>query len=406
MKRQLNMGMALIILLCCLSPPAMAAESVYEDMFFDVLAYGYPNDGSSVNIYGTDSAECYFRLPFVKAVRYVDIIVQVPGVTSGLTAQVGGPAIKRDLTCEVINNTTWRIYGNTSYSSSVFYLYFQASGLTSVIFKSVRVSFDPLDSVMVEGYCEVSSTSFSGTIHYVPTDDINHRQFLAGEVADGNVLTCFLYTEEWTKFDYIDFQLMFICSNINSISCVMGSEIVPCEVSYLEPTIWSETENYITIRIDTRYLDRTVDDYPMVIIEGLLTPSAYNMVSVVNICGYAVSSSGNLLTILFRDLSTKLAGWFGALQTALSGDTTSGDSFKEDVAPEIDSLDKGVAELDKLEKPDLDSALGNVDMSQTQEGLGLVNIILTSTVSSEYFGFIFLLVATLGIISYLLYGRG
>ena len=404
MKRIVSLALISVILVISLAHQAAATESVYEDMFFDVLAYGYPNDGSSVNIYGTDSAECYFRLPFVKAVRYVDIIVQVPGVTSGLTAQVGGPAIKRDLTCEVINNTTWRIYGNTSYSSSVFYLYFQASGLTSVIFKSVRVSFDPLDSVMVEGYCEVSSTSFSGTIHYVPTDDINHRQFLAGEVADGNVLTCFLYTEEWTKFDYIDFQLMFICSNINSISCVMGSEIVPCEVSYLEPTIWSETENYVTIRIDTRYLDRTVDDYPMVIIEGLLTPSAYNMVSVTNICGYAVPSSGNLLTILFRDLSTKLSGWFSSLQSAFSGDTSSGDAFKEDSSGLISGLDNISASMDSVDRPSMDTVNADFTGDITDASVLMANL-FSEVTGVSWLSTILLASCTIGLISYILYGK-
>ena len=407
MKRILSLALICVLLVLSLAVPSYATEAVKEDMFFDVLAYGYPNGSSSVNIYPTNGQfSCYFEMPFSKLIRYIDILIQVQPVGSDFVAQFGNASNKTDLTVELVGSgSLYRVYGNVSYSSNRFYLFFSGTGQQAITFKSVRVSFDKLDPVYITGKCGISAYEYSSTINYNHSDTINYRRFTATDVDNANWFALFIFSDEWTKFDYLDISISLSVSSINTISCTMGSEIVPMEVSTVQSSgTWIISDYYITMRIDCRNLNRASGDDPQIIIEGMLCPNESNLVSVSNMSGLNASSSGNFLSILFRDLTNNLRGWFSSLQAALSGDESSGDAFKDDSSGLITDLDGITSEMDSVERPSMDSVNADftADISDTSVLLGSI---FSEVTSISWLSRLILASVTMGLIAYILYGK-
>lgn len=404
MKRIVSLALICTILVLSLALPAAATSVETPDPFFDVLDYGFPNGGSSLNIYGSGSAECFFKLPYARVIKYVDMIVEVPGVTSGLTAQIGGPSSKSNLTCVNISGNYFRIYGTCYYSSTTFYVYFQATGLSVVIFNSVKVSFDRMTHYDIDAYCKITSNELNDTIHYVHTDTINSRTWKAGTEYLLLAYRLDVYTDHWKKFDYLEFSFAIKAQSVSSVSASLGSTVIPCEVSFVANDITTYESIIINVRLDLTNINRTSSEVPTIVINGQLTPNAYNLVNFVSAAGFVGSSNGDLISFLFRDLSIKLSGWFSSLESALSGDTSSGDQFKEDSSGLISGLDDISASMDAVDRP----SMGNINADFTGDisdaGVLMGNLFSVFTAES-WLSRIFLASVTMGLLAYILYGK-
>lgn len=407
MKRILSLALICVILAVSLAPKVAASEVEVSDALFDVLSYSFPNGGSGLTVYADTNglASARFTIPTSGVMQYVDCIFFCSqSLTSDLTVQFGGGSAWHTLTVVNIANNMYRAYGQFSHSSSYFYINIQADGLRWVTFRTCNISYNKLEHYNIEAYCDVNSSDFSGTIHYVPTDVINYRFFEAGTDYLNLDLACFLYTDVWKKYDYLEFMISLGCQSVNSVSASMGQTVLPCEVSYIDNDMTTVNNYYITIRIDVSELNKVTDDYPQIIISASLTPDAINSVSVLNASGFLKSANGNFLFYLFRDLTNNLRSWFTTLYKSLNGDTSSGDAFKEDSAELITGLDDISASMDSVQRPSMDSI--NTDFTgDISDASVLMAGLFTEVTEIPWFSTIILASCTLGLISYILYGK-
>lgn len=407
MKRIIPLALICVILVVSLAPTASASEVEVPDALFDVLSYSFPNGGTGLTVYADDTGtvSAKFTIPTSGVMQYVDCIVFISQpITGNLTAQFGGGSAWNNLTVVNIANNMYRVYGQFSHGSSYFYLKFQAEGLRWLTFRTCNISYNKLEHYDIEAYCEVSTSDFSDTIHYVPTDTVNHRFFMAGTDYLNLGYHLFVYTDVWKKYDFIDYTLSIGAQSLLSISCTMGNTIIPCEISYLSNDLTTSDEFIVTMRIDVRELNKTTNDYPQIIITGELTPDSINSVSVLNVSGFLASANGNFLSYLFRDLRNDLKSWFSALNKSLNGDTSSGDAFKEDSSGLISGLGDISASMDAVQRPSMDSI--NADFTGDISDASVLMAGLFSEVTGiPWLATIILASCTLGLISYILYGK-
>lgn len=407
MKRIIPLALICVILAVSLAPAAFASEIDIPDNLFDVLSYSYPNGSTGFTVYAQseNTITADFTLPEYGVVQYVDCIfaISLPA-PSDLAVQFGGGTNWYNLTVVHITSNLYRVFGEVGHGSRYFTMKFSGTGLRYMTFQTLNVAYSKLQHYDIEAYCIVSSSDFDDTIHYVPTDEINHRMFLAGSDYLNLGYHLFIYTDDWKKYDFIDYTLSIGAQSILSISCTMGNTVVPCDISYLSNDVTTSDEYVVTIRIDVRELNKAKDDYPQIIITGELTPGAINTVSVLNVSACLASANRNFLVYLFRDLTNNLRTWFNTLNKSLNGDTSSGDAFKEDSSGLISGLGDISASMDAVQRPSMDSI--NADFTGDISDASVLMAGLFSEVTGiPWLATIILASCTLGLISYILYGK-
>lgn len=403
MKRILSLALTCLILAVSLAPAASAAEVDGESMFFEVLDWCLPNGGSQYIIYGTNTASCYFGTPAVRNIQYIDILCEVGGGSNPL-CQMGGDAKKYDLNVEHISGYLYRFYGEVPYYSNVFNLYFTCSGMAWVRFHSVRISYSDLEFYETDAYCEISSVDYDDTIHYVPTDIINAREIQAGS----NYLTLgyalFLYSYNWKKFDYMEFKIQLGCQSVTSVSASIGGNSIPCETSFVSNDLSTANNYFLSVRLDFTQLSRDTIDVPLITITGDYTPDTVNFVSVLNVYGCLRSTNGNLLSYLFRDLTNNLRSWFTMINNSLKGNSAPGNAFKNESAGLIDDLNGISDSMNSVNRPSLDTIDVNFAGDITDATV-LMSGLFTEVTGVPWLSTIILASCTLGLISYILYGK-
>lgn len=400
------MGLALVILLCSFAVPVSAAEVEKDDVFFNVLDYAYPNEGNVFNIYGEGSASCYFKLPTNRVVKYVDMIVTLNSGTSGLTAQIGGPSKKIDLYVEWISGYTYRVYGNVGYGSNYIYTYFTATDLTYVVFEKFECAYQQLTQYDTDGYCGILApgSNYAQTIHYVPTDETNSRSFPAMGGVDNNEITLTIWTDNWKKYDYLDVRLIFHTSAITSIDAYLGNQVLDLQVSEITSLNWDTNQFFISLRLDLTQISRVTDNSPTIVISGLTPYDGTVLVNMQTMSGFLISDSGNPLFSYLRDLKSSLGQWFKSLENALKGDSGSGDAFKEDSSGLIGELGDISASMDAVDRPSMDNIDTNFTADITDASV-LMTSIFTELTSVSWLARFILASCTIGLISYILYGK-
>lgn len=311
-----------IISLCCIALILVTslAVSVNADgfsNFLEALDYGFPNNGTTglVGVYSS-TQDVRFTIPY-NIVYYVDIVAVITGqFPTSISFLPGGQlSSATDLNFEHIGNNLFRIYGNCNPNlfADFFTLRFDTTE-SYVNFMSVRFLVSPFGNykVGVEGVGSYPGGSFN-----ISKDWGDQRPTTTTIVNDGtdfNNRDFYLYLQpkEWKKYDFIEYQLSLMVSDITSISCVMGNINIPIDVSYTQFSN-SDSSYYLTLSFDVSNLDRTSDDYPMVIIEGHVVFDGVSSVSLTNSKGYINLNSGSDLTLFLSNLKYFFSSQFNSL---------------------------------------------------------------------------------------------
>lgn len=380
----------------------MAAEVWEDDIFFDVLSYSFPNDSNSmVCMASGNKVTANFNLPEGRYIRYVDFIFQVakndtaPTVTLGVTAT----SSQKSLTMVSLGNQRYRVYGTYNQYSPYLCITITASSLQAVTFDSFRISYQSLTPYDETGTCTIMAGNYNATINYVPTDLINYRDFIGSSDYANNGLMCIAQCANWRKYDFIDFLFSFDVGAINSVRVNIGDSIVPAEVSHFSSDGIMDHYSF-SVRVDLRNVNRLTTEALCITIDGKVNPGEGNLVSVDGIRGYIDAGDVNLLYVFLRNIVTELA----SIKTALVGDTTSGDQFKDETDVLIEDLGGISDAMNSVDRPSMDSI--NTDFSGEINGASvLMSTVFTEVMDVPWLSRFILASLTLGLLAFILYGK-
>lgn len=414
MKRVFALASVCMILLCTFAVPVSATEEDYG--VIEVLDFCMPNDGVTARVYsGTMPAS--FTLDTARSIRYIDIVFAVPDgetptTVSASIAKTG--SVFADLTIINIRDNIWRAYGTCDIFTQGFFIAV-GSGISWVEFMSVRVSYSALTGTDETGTCVISALGYSATINYIPTDLINYRSFVGDSDYENNDLMLLIQCPNWRKYDYLDIYFSLDIASLNTVSVTLGDTYIPFSSSITDSGTGVINHYDVVLRLDIREVDRTTNEELVIVVRGNVVSGGSNFVSMDGIRGFYLSASldsdapwyRKLLAVLNSGNANTRNIWsrLGDILEALQGNTQPAEDFNADVYEQVIDLDEGKAELDKLEKPDLNTDLGELDVSPGEYGFLVVSEVVRGAISSEYMGFGIFCCLCLGIISYLLYGR-
>lgn len=401
-------------ILSCLAFSVSAAEMNDND-FVNVLDYTtFDTDGNNVISISSGDNTFNVPLPFSGYTRYVDLLILTNLSNFSVSAAVNDTSLST-LTVESISTNYFRVYGNIPFrrgDSMKFVFNSSSSGTIEVLqFRYASARSNTFD---IEAYCTINTGDYSSTIHYVPTDDINHRQWTNDTELINAFYQLYLWVEDWRKYDYIDIQLFLDVASIQSISGMFGNDNIDLDISYVSGEQWDSNYYYVTIGIDCTQFVRTTDDDPQVLIFGNVKFNEANSVNFVNCSGKVFRSEPDSITFWFSSLNAtidsnfaNLRSWIQAQTTAIvnaiNGDQTSGDQFKEDVEQRDEELENMAAIMESVPKPDVDDL--DFDIAVDYSTLTPLTFTINSVLNNNYIGQIFLMAFILALAAYILYGK-
>ncbi|MBE6979224.1 MAG: hypothetical protein E7431_02480 [Ruminococcaceae bacterium] len=412
MRRYISLACVALIVVMCMVAPVNAA-SIDNDIFIDVLDYN--TDKINIRTLSGDTNSVSFTLPSWIPVRYIDTTVTITGVLPSRISCVVGSSTST-LTCEHIIGGLYRVYGFCQGSSNSLTISFEISGTCWVTFHRFEMSPSVTTTYDIEAYCEIVSAEYNSTIHYVPTDEINHRIFDSTDVYTDTFFYCYIWSDDWKLYDYIDFQLMFSCLEITSVTAVMGSINVPLSVSYIDGTSIDGNSFYYSMRMDVTGLDRTSNDYPMIVLMGRLNTGILNSVQFANCSGHVAINNFNPLFYYFSNLITSVSAGFSnvnawissqtnAIVSAIRGDSAPGNNFQDDVSQKDSELKDMVAIMDSVSKPDINNISVEVNDYVDPNILASSMSGISTVAASPIFSDVLLMAIILATAGYVLYGK-
>lgn len=414
MKRITSLFCVALICVFSLAAPARADDNFYG--FLDVLDYSYIksiSNGSFEDFYltfsGSSSTIC-FNNPFTGDYNYVDMVLSW-AYTSKLTSVTFGDGVQQyGLTVTHIKDTLYRVYGQvTTQRISDIYLTFNCSGSgpSYCTIYSFRMANNTGLVTDIEAYCEiVADNGYNSTIHYVPTDEINHR-YISTETSEqfSNGYSLYIHTNDWRKYDYIDFTFFLGVYSITSISANFGSTIIPVEVNEISNTNLGENVFIVTIRMDLTGIDRSISATPFLNIHGLLDYDMENIISFQACSGHILSGSRSPLLYFFGQLESWILNLGDRIVAAVGGNSSSANEFQSQLNQELDRLDQAQAVMDSVTKPAIDSIDVSVDQYVSQADIQVLATPLSIFFKGEIFSKIIIMSILLATVSYTLFGK-
>lgn len=410
--RLFSLALACVILGGSLVIPASAAES---DYWLNVLDYATANDSGSNRLANFQkTATAIYALPFAFNAAKLDMLVYSLTPLTSVTT-FGDTALT---VTQVIPNY-YRIWGNLlNWSIQNLAITFNTTGFGDVSILSLKIS--SLSDLALDERCQclIAATGYSDTINYYVGDDINSRFFYTPSSDPAlQYLSLFITCDNWKLYDFLEYHISVSCNSINSVNASLNGVPIPFEVSYIDNPGGYANDFNISIRLDLRDLDRTSSGRPQVTIDGKCLPTTedLNHVAVIS-CTGALSVQGFQTDIFFlRAIYRSIHGiylyihsWIqeqtSAIVSAIRGDTSSGDQFKDDSDSLISDLDDISGVLDSVQRPSMD----NVSMDFTGNISGATSLMATtfSTFTSiPWVNTIFMASITLALISYILFGK-
>lgn len=286
MKRQISTFLALILCFCAWAQPVSASS---DSGYIEVLDYGSALEyGANSKLFnGSTSIEFTYDLPDRVTVEYVDILFTF---TSSGTVGVSlyRSSSFQSLTVVKVLGNVFRAYGSVSsfFADEIKLKFENPAANNRISIESIRLGRSSFSYTELDAYCDISADGFTDTIHYVPTDTVNHRMF-EGTTDYLNVgFNLYIYCNEWKRFDYLDFLLYLEIDSISAISCVYGGSSVPITINYIDNDSMVVGTYTVSIRMDLTGLDRSIDDYPMIMVSGNVAQQKINLISMLGCVGH------------------------------------------------------------------------------------------------------------------------
>lgn len=419
MKRVLVLVLVLAFSVTMFAMPASASE-LDDSTWINVFDYVEDN-----HLYYAEGDVCVdvflISLPDPLAVYSFDMVVHdVGGVLAGsgdsFSFQFAG-VVCFDVKYIYLGDNLYRIYGY-EYSGDqdsivTDELYFQIlidsaiAGYFDIL--SLYVNIAPNTTFDIECYCDILAYAYGNSIHYVPTDDINHREWLASDEAVDPFLQLDLFSEDWQKYDYIDFILNVQCFSITSITAFRDGVQLPVSYSMTDNSSSGSKSFTILIRLDLRGLDRTNSSLPIIHIEGQMLPSEYNLVGVLSCVGGIITDNSNPFVVFFSQIRiglTNISNSVNRLYQYISGDNSTADNtFAANVQTKDDELDVLIQDMNAVERPNIDSVQSDVSDLVSGNDIVLASQGLGSLINNDIIFSLFSMSLILCLASYVFFGK-
>lgn len=412
MKRIISLCCVALILVFSLAAPAKADEL---ENYVNLLDYITFNSNGTNLLTFSGSTSISVEMPYRMCCTYIDITVLCYGGRPSAASAGRNSSAMASLNVMKVNDRVYRIYGNLDggyYDTLHLSLTDNDYGSQSswyVIGANVSnvASQTAQDSVRCEVYMSASHVVGTWTAGSDPlllqVDDSSNASFDAS-----------FWILNWERYDYFDLILQVDTYVINSISAYAGSISVPIDISYVDAGTSYGAHYYITCRIDLRGLDKSGDD-PYLLVTGIGV-SGVNDFYICSGTGIVIEQGVSpdvywyqkLFTAIstgFSNLKTWISNQTSAIVAAITGDTSSGDNFQDDVQEELDELDEAQAVMDSVTKPAVDDINVSVDQYVSETDIQVLATPMAVFFEGAIFSKIIMMSIMLATVSYVLYGK-
>lgn len=290
----------LLLFVMILLPISASASEIDNRFGLDLMDYSTVNNSGSNFFSFTNTKTINIDIPNSYYTTYVEVIYNVSGGAAPTSVQSKWNSTLNSLTIENIGRGYYRAYGtvrvSTYYSLDLVFTTGNASSLTyieifSCIVRGNLIHFD------INAALNYSAYSKSGIAYYYYTNSPPMTPvFITSDPTDylNNQFQLFIYSSDWSKYDYLDYTVYCNVNSVTSITAHFGDIVLPIHVSYLDNNSSAASDFVFAVRIDIRGLDRTSNDYPQLIVAGdCITNSATN--------SFTILSAGAMLDVDFSD---------------------------------------------------------------------------------------------------------
>lgn len=414
MKRFLVVVLVLAFSVTMLAMPASASELELDNW---INVFDYIENPHLYYCDGSNGFDIVLSLPDAWPIYSIDMVIHdVGGILSEPTFLLGG-IVYFEVDYVSLGDNLYRVYGyeysgeqDNIVTDELYIQIFQDSEFSGYFdILSLYVNTVSNSTFDIECYCDILSYAYANSIHYVPTDEVNHRSWLASDEAVDPFLQLDLYSEDWQKYDYIDFIVTMSCFSVTAISAFRDGVELPITYSMTDNSSTGGKTFTILIRLDLRGLDRSNPSCPNIHIEGQQLPSEYNLVGVVSCVGGIITDNSNPFVYFFTRIRlsiNNLSNWVAKIYQYVAGDSSSkDDNFDDQVATKDEELNNLMQDMNAIEKPSIDSVQSDVSDIVSTDDIVLASQGLGSLMNNDIIFSLFSMSLIFCLASYVFFGK-
>lgn len=405
MRRFIPVLLSVCLLVGTLAVPASAAE-IYNDCYTNLLDFSTIKDeGSAFWTLQPDDSVIWLSLPYYSSPKRVEFTFRCSGGFAGSVGVAIGsstePTSFTNLTVTKIDTYLYRAYGDISGTGYRVYVKFNVSSTAWLQLFNFDLMFTENNVFNITGQMTIRTGSgYLDVINFNVADTINYREWNVDGTVTANDVQFIATSDQWKKYDFLDFQFLYYVDSINTVSAMLGNSNLSCTYNIVENSSGdSEKFYYVTCRVDLRGIDRTTSSQPMVRIEGSepTYSGSRGYAGVVYMAGIVEEAEVSFLTFWFNKITKGIDNIVNALS-----DRNGSDDLQNDVDNAGSELDNIGDIMDSVTRPDI----GGVDTDITDEiGSDVDPSFITTFFQSDYVASIFSIVAVLATAGYVLYGK-
>lgn len=406
MKRFFSVFLSLILCIC-VAFPVNASELDNFTPFANLLDYATANNSGSNYFAFSGSTFFTYDLPGGQDVNYIDITFHISG-PAPIGIHIWSGSDFTSLVLLKVSDGYYRAYGSLPVS------FMEATGIqldtgnasTSwVTITSLRVGLLGASVIDQDAYCDILTHMYSATIHYVPGDEINGRNFNGTDDVRLSYLQLDIRPVDWQKYDYMDFLIFISCDSINSVAAYFGSQNIPFTCTPFENDVMTSNEYILAIRLDLRAIDRSKSGFPNIVIEGNVVLDGLNQVEFLACSGCIIEHKENKYTFWLTQIYTSIETRFLQLFDIVRGDTQPGEDFQDDINQKDDQLKDMSLIMDSVPKPEISSVDFNANQFVDPQILSVSTQGLSSVMGSPIFSDVIIMAVLLATAGFVLFGK-
>lgn len=282
-----------ILFLCFVLAGGVPVRADETPAFLELLDYGYVQhpdhfvSGNRTEIIDEDET-VYFQLPYGMTMNYIDMLIYASNSVS-IHVSAGHSAWGySSLSYKKVSNNLWRVYGRIpEHTYERVEIKFSSSSTGGYVnFYSCRVGFNGMNSAPVT----LSVTSNNG-LSYSWIGSRQYTYTVDPYEADVTMPYNFnLRTTDWVAYDTITLFFSFECDAVTSINATIGTQSVPCEITYFDNIISEDgsfSRYFFSLTLDLTGFERLNQNALNITMQGKLLFNTYSVFQFLYAYGYA-----------------------------------------------------------------------------------------------------------------------
>lgn len=354
-------------------PASASSVSDQSESVINVLEYSLPNNSDSYHCFvKPGDKEVHFTLPATMKQAYVDVLVSIYGSVSSVQYMISNTSSTlTTLTMQQVSGSYYRLYGeiNNAVWDDTCKLIFNVSSQVELYFYSFDLWIASSNAYREKGRLQstfgdvtMSSGSSSASVSVTGTSDYVYPENFY----------CYAYCDNWKKYDYVDYFLSLNVNSISSISCYIGNENLPFEVSifysdgtdiiyrsyeYAESGVVGEWDiNHslendfvdVIVRVDLTGVRKNLGYTPVVDIQGNYSKGQYNSITVNWYTGY-ISVKYSSTRFFIEEIKEFFSNLFSPeddVKQDIESSISENESTEQDIMTGIDDIGSDPADID------------------------------------------------------------